>query len=122
MKSVQEKIADGEYQNKMEYPKKPSSVCQYCSSLHTKDAKFCQSCGKPLDYDAREMAYREKRKEYWREDGLLFSQFKCDLEAENGMADNPKREALFSKAWEHGHSSGLCDVLFWYEDLLELVK
>lgn len=60
------------------------------------------------------LAYRE-------EEGRLLALFEHDLAEENGMLDNPKRYLLWAKAWEQGHASGLSDVEYWYEDLLELV-
>lgn len=45
-----------------------------------------------------------------------------ELEAKNDMTDHPKADLLWSKAWEHGHSSGLEDVRCWYNDLVELIK
>lgn len=44
------------------------------------------------------------------------------LEEEHGMAFHPKRDLLWSKAWEHGHACGLSDVQNWYEELVDLVK
>lgn len=44
------------------------------------------------------------------------------VEKEHGMENHPKRDLLWAKAWEHGHSAGLDDVDTWYSDLVELVK
>jgi hypothetical protein len=44
------------------------------------------------------------------------------LEEEHGMAEHPKRDLLWSKAWEQGHATGLESVRYWYDDLVELIK
>lgn len=62
------------------------------------------------------------RKEYYAENFMLMRQFQSDLAAENGLTDHPKADLLFAKAWEHGHSSGLMDVVHWYEDLADLLS
>ena len=38
-----------------------------------------------------------------------------------GIADNPKRDLLFEKAWSHGHAGGFNDVLYWAEELVDLI-
>jgi hypothetical protein len=49
------------------------------------------------------------------------AQFKADLEAEYGMVGHPKADKLYAKAWDMGHSSGLNEVMYYYDDLSELV-
>ena len=44
------------------------------------------------------------------------------LERDHGMTTHPKRDLLWSKAWEHGHSDGLSQVEIWYDDLAELLE
>ena len=39
-----------------------------------------------------------------------------------GIADNPKRDLLFEKAWSHGHAGGFNDVLYWAEELVDLIS
>lgn len=49
-------------------------------------------------------------------------ELKARLERENGVVNHPKRDLLWAKAWEHGHSAGLSEVEIWYDDLVELLK
>lgn len=44
------------------------------------------------------------------------------LEADNGIGDHPKRNLLWEKAWEHGHSGGDHEVEFWYGEFLEMLQ
>lgn len=51
----------------------------------------------------------------------LIDLFKRDLEKEHGTEKNPKKDKLFSIAWEEGHSSGFYDVASKYSELSELI-
>lgn len=58
----------------------------------------------------------------WRElDGGLTQAFRRDLEAYHGTTDNPKKDRLWSIAWEQGHSAGLNEVASYYEDMVDLI-
>ena len=48
--------------------------------------------------------------------------FKEDLFVELGIENNPKRDKLFSLAWEMGHSCGFNEVYLVAEDLVELIR
>ena len=41
---------------------------------------------------------------------------------ELGIADNPKREMLWDRAWYLGNSEGIDEVFAFMEDLVELIK
>lgn len=47
--------------------------------------------------------------------------FRKALAKEYGVKDHPKEAVLWRLAWEHGHSSGLHDVIYYYEDFLQLI-
>lgn len=47
---------------------------------------------------------------------------KLELAKEHGLADHPKLDLLYEKAWQHGHANGWNEVAFWFEDLAELVR
>jgi hypothetical protein len=53
---------------------------------------------------------RAGRRNYDEVRAEIYHEFKQALFVENGMENHPKKEAAFSKAWQHGHSSGLKDV------------
>ena len=65
---------------------------------------------------------KEAIKEYRAEIFSLENKFKEDLFAEYGVENNPKRELLYSKAWELGHSSGLNEVAIHFSDLVDLIQ
>ena len=65
---------------------------------------------------------RASRDEYHAEDARLKELFKADMEKEEGVADNPKRDRLFEIAWDEGHSSGYEEVWNHYTTLVELIR
>lgn len=52
----------------------------------------------------------------------LYNEFKHDLFEELEITDNPKRDLLFEKSWDRGHSYGLYEVYNTALDLVELIK
>jgi len=52
----------------------------------------------------------------------LRRKFKKELEEEFATVNNPKKDVLFSKAYERGHSSGMEEVYNVYADLVELIR
>ena len=48
--------------------------------------------------------------------------FKNDLFEALGIEDNPKKDILYAKAYELGHSSGYCEILNVSLELLELIE
>lgn len=91
MVDVLEKIKNGSYNTK--YPK---------------DIK---------DKEERRIAMQAYREECSRKDMV----FKEDLETEFGTTDYSKKDAVFRKAWEDGHASGLTEVYYEYSELVELI-
>lgn len=49
-------------------------------------------------------------------------QFKEDLFEELEIQDNPKRELLYQKAYEMGHSYGFSEIYCYACELVELIK
>ena len=65
---------------------------------------------------------RKSYKEYRDETFNLQDKFKEDLFVEYKVENNPKRELLYSKAWQRGHSAGLNEVALHFSDLVELIQ
>lgn len=131
-KDVRTKLANGEYKNSLSYidlnvtelPLKNvgdlmESAFKLLPNGNTTRELIMKSVPKLIaDYENA----KEQKKLYYNEESRLHQQFIDDLEKENGMENNPKKDILWAKAWEHGHSSGYEDVINIYEDLIELVK
>lgn len=58
---------------------------------------------------------------YLKEEQQIMSQFKQDLFIELDIENNPKREKLFSIAWDYAHSSGYSEVFNCAEELVDLI-
>lgn len=86
----------------------------------------------PDDYDSKSEEKRvrdtlikivNERCEYQKQREIeLFNEFKQDLFEELEITDNPKRDLLFEKAWDRGHSYGFYEVYNTALDLVELIK
>lgn len=61
-------------------------------------------------------------KEYSKDQSRLSVLFQEEALAEVGLADHPKREMIFYKAYEHGHAYGYEEVFNELESLAELFK
>ena len=68
-----------------------------------------------------ERTYRALRDEYGAEESWIYEEFKRDLFEELGIENHPKRQLLFEKAWERGHSSGYSEVYNVALDLVDLI-
>ena len=122
-RSVRQKLNDGHYKNKLEYPRDPKAPAVFRKSAsELTDDEIANLKTVRKEYDDAVVAARQARIDYNREDNRLIELLQRDLEVEHGLTNNPKRGKLWSKAWDHGHSSGLSEVVCWYEDLAELIE
>ena len=59
----------------------------------------------------------------YTKDGLdKADKFKKDLFDELGIANNPKREKLYAKAYQMGHAYGYSEIYGYASDLVELIE
>jgi hypothetical protein len=61
-------------------------------------------------------------KAYQEERARLDAQFRADALAEVGLTGHPKADKAFAMAYERGHSSGHSEVLYYLDDLADLLK
>ena len=90
---MREKITAGIYNNKLNWP------------------------GSGMDGDLKEL-----RKKWREENKELRELFKAELEKVYGFSQHEKKDVLWRLAWEHGHSSGLTEVLIYYDSFAELLS
>ena len=62
------------------------------------------------------------REDSQREENAKIDECESRLAKEHGLENHPKRDKLWSMAWEYGHSSGFYEVEQWYNELAELLK
>ena len=51
----------------------------------------------------------------------LDAQFRAEALKDVGLANHPKKDAIFARAWEEGHSGGYADVLCELEELAQFL-
>ena len=117
--NVWDKLREGMYHNKGDYPQKPNKP------VLAKDATPAQirAYADQIElYEAHMREYREQVNHYNARTRQLEDVFRADLEAEFDMVGHDKADLLYSKAWHMGHSGGLHEVANCYSDLVELVQ
>ncbi|HYG36762.1 MAG TPA: hypothetical protein VEC99_18360 [Clostridia bacterium] len=118
--TVSYKIKNGDYKSKLDYPAKFTKP--QMPSFNQTAAAAREFADKLEHWEKNEAEYKRLRAEYNADVSRLEQVvFKSDLEAAHDLADHPKKDLLWAKAWGQGHSSGLSDVLYWYSDLAELL-
>jgi len=65
--------------------------------------------------------YQAKRAECLQEKRRLYEQFKQDALKDVGLANHPKRDLIFDRAWADGHAEGFYSVFNHLEYLAEFV-
>jgi hypothetical protein len=115
---VHNKVRNGDYSNKMEYPKQPRKPVMPTTKSSADVRKYADELEV---YETAMVEYKEARTAYYAESARLEAEFRKDLEAEHDMTDHPKRDKLYSMAYSYGHSSGLGEVATHYAEFVELV-
>jgi hypothetical protein len=112
-RSVYEKLRDGDYVNRLEYPVSGAVIAQRVlrGDQAAKQAKV-------LDRAERQKAIEAYRAETRR----LDAEFKADALAEVGLTGHPKADAAYSLAWEYGHAAGLSEVMNYLPELADLAR
>lgn len=117
-----EDIRAGKYKNKLAYPTAPKPICDHCGEKHKERQRFCGECGKELNFQSKIDTYMKQRKEYRKEESRLDDLFQSDLFDDLGISENPKKDKLFSMAYERGHSGGMEEVYAYASELVELIE
>ena len=113
-KSVDEKLNDGDYKNKLEYPARDKFyIVENVETKHFGSKEF-----KKIDTERFTLA----RKVYNAETARLDNEFKTDALAELGITNNPRAERAYSIAYDLGHDSGIHSVWQYLCELVDLIK
>jgi hypothetical protein len=95
--------------------------CPECDKPYNKKDFYCSLCGSYLKHKERYSKYMKELSEYRMLQSDLEAKFKRDLEREFGLEHHSKKDLLYEKAWNLGHSCGLNEVYSYYEDLVDLI-
>jgi hypothetical protein len=96
-RSIYDKLNDGEYKNTYPYP----------------NASYLKKNG----WDDR---LKEEKAEYNRHEQVMYEKFKADALFDVGLENHPNKDAIYSYAWQEGHSSGYSEVYQYLSDISEL--
>ncbi len=120
--NVIDRIRAGEYKSKIQWPntpEKPTVLSKRVIDVTADD--LARAAEVKARYEADLEAYKEQKRQHAHSEQEGVARLRDDLEREHGLSGHAKAGLLWSKAWEHGHSSGLEEVAHWYDDLSELV-
>lgn len=95
------------YENTLPYPSKPIKPRMDSNPTKADADRYFKSME---EYELLIKKYLEDKDAYNDNEGKLREQFKQDLFVDLGIVDNPKKDLLFSIAWDKGHSAGLNEV------------
>jgi hypothetical protein len=65
--------------------------------------------------------YYQLANKFNTENARIEEEFRKDLFNDLGITNNPKRDLLYAKAYERGHSSGYSEIADIAEDLVQLI-
>ena len=69
-----------------------------------------------------EQEYTEYLKNYNKDEKDRYEAFVNDLYDEFDVQNNPKKELLYAKAYEMGHSSGFSEIYNYFSELVDLIR
>lgn len=122
-KSVCDKIRCGDYETKLLYPERPREAARIVTPTAKHGNAKLAAAFKAIeeDYEKKKALFKSELETYRKDVSRLEEEFVKDLAEEAGVAENPKANLLFSKAWDRGHASGRHEVYSVYMDLVELI-
>lgn len=75
-----------------------------------------------IEMENNDELFEKAKTNYYLEDRRILLLFKKCIYHEFGVENNPKKDLLFEKAWELGHSGGYDEVYNYFGDLVDLIK
>lgn len=113
--SIHDNLTNNVYRNKLGYPQEPPKSA-YMTMTPEGDELFKRS-----SYEADLAKFRDLVRDYKAEDARLIEQFKQDALDDLGIANHPKANILWEKAWDWGRGDGLYQVWNCLLDLVDLL-
>jgi hypothetical protein len=107
------------YKNTKPYPVKP--LKPRLNPYHSSE-DVIQYSVRLKEYESEILEWQGEVSAYHKTDVDLYVEFRQDLFNELDIADNPKRERLFSIAWDMGLSAGCSEVYSYASQLVDLIK
>jgi len=119
--TLRERIEKGEFENRAPSPHSQKDLrkdTEYLKLL--KEEK--QLSSRLVDIESEMCSIRRLMHSVQRgEEASRRECFRQALETEFGTSDHPKRDQLWDRAYDAGHSNGWTEIFGEYEDLVELI-
>lgn len=116
-------INDGKYATKLEYPKHPKKPIRQRDETYADALEYANQL---KAYENTLVEFAAAKKAYQDDNMRLLELFKQDalFETLGVLADAMPKTAdkAYNLAWEHGHGSGLSDVLSHLYDYAEIIE
>jgi len=111
-----------QYKNTDPYPDRPAKPVLPSSKVKPATPSEYRAYAAQLEeYEKAMVEFRAALAVWNKKQGGLEDQFKVDALREAGLEGHPKADIVYRKAWEHGHASGLSDVVYWLQEFAEVV-
>lgn len=124
---MRDDILAGKYENKLAYPTHPAAPEMPATTI-TVDTNLTLLAEQLKLFLIDAGDYQIKNKEYWvdyrewyQETNRLLALFADDLAKEFGLENHPRKDKLYSAAWDRGHSAGLEEVYICYANLKDIL-
>lgn len=118
---IRSRIQNREFENILKYPS-DNVLLSDCPAYAALDKEQCQLLGKINKIKmAKKALIRTMIEDYRNESSLRRTNFKTALEEEYGLQNHPKKDRIWRKAWDDGHSGGWTDILNIYNELFDLI-
>ncbi len=88
----------------------------------SRDLGLLKNAGLVLETVTNDKNFYAARTAYHAESSRREADFRVALFAREGLTDNPKVDACYSKAYERSHSAGLAEVANTFIDLADLIR
>ena len=118
------------YQNKLDYPKRPSRPVKPCLSTNSPSSEEVSKYIEGLQVykvalkefeEGPWRNYRIEESKYEEESKRLFNLFKKECLEENGLGSHPKADKVWEVACREGGSGGLSDINVWVSCIAEVL-
>lgn len=117
---IRERIQNGEFESTCKYPSKETLANHEAYQKIAKELKRLQDGVDDLSIVEKDMRANMEIA-YDANCAEIRANFRQTLEETYGLQNHPKKDQIWQKAWDDGHSGGYFEVLSAYDELAELV-
>lgn len=120
MAGIRERIQNGDFENVLPYP--TNEILRNDPAYQALDVEQSQLLDRTEDLKgAKKALIHNMQQEYDNESSVLRAEFKTALEKEYELQNHPKKDKIWQKAWDDGHSGGWQSILNEYDEIVDLL-